>query len=163
LYSFAQGISFGALFFILDLAQVAGSQYKLWDIIYIFAIGGGIFLISGVIGSFLSHKATITLSKFLLYISMSVLVLFVVLMFLAIFGVFASERFYLILYFLMGVIYILYIMWDFSVIRKSEQFMQMADDKVKLNFVLMFGYKLLVDFIGLIWTLIRLYLMLNRR
>jgi hypothetical protein len=29
LYSFAQGISFGALFFILDLAQVAGSQYKL--------------------------------------------------------------------------------------------------------------------------------------
>jgi hypothetical protein len=39
----------------------------------------------------------------------------------------------------------------------------MADSKIKFSFALMFGFKLLMDFVGLLWTLIQLFLMFNRR
>jgi hypothetical protein len=64
LYCLAQGFAFGILFsaFQLNFGTTKGIQY----LILIFAIGGLVFLIAGLIGQRLSLKATMSLGKFIM-------------------------------------------------------------------------------------------------
>ncbi|GHU50693.1 hypothetical protein FACS189459_5060 [Bacilli bacterium] len=62
LYSIGEGIAFGILFFAVHLS----SEYDLSGLSFVFLIGGGLFCVSGLIGSILSQKAAFTLGKFLM-------------------------------------------------------------------------------------------------
>jgi FtsH-binding integral membrane protein len=52
-----------------------------------------------------------------------------------------------------------YIMFDFSVIKKSQAFMDVVDSNTQRKFVFMFGFMLLVDLIQLLWVVIRIFIL----
>jgi TRAP-type C4-dicarboxylate transport system permease small subunit len=48
------------------------------------------------------------------------------------------------------ILFFLYIIYDISLISKSQMYIGMKENAVQMNYALMFGFILLVDFIGLI-------------
>jgi hypothetical protein len=52
--------------------------------------------------------------------------------------------------------------YDMAMASKISSFQSMQDDKIITKYVWMFGFKLLIDFIGLIWQLASLYLRFKR-
>jgi FtsH-binding integral membrane protein len=66
------------------------------------------------------------------------------------------------IYGIWGALMILYILYDFSVIKKSQPFMEMLDSQTQTKFVFMFGFMLLVNLIQLFWVVIRIMLRVKR-
>jgi FtsH-binding integral membrane protein len=91
-------------------------------------------------------------------------IFFMIIMMLVAFlgGSIISEKWSIGINVVFGLLMILYIMFDFSVIKKSESFIQALDSDMQLKFTLMFGFKLLIDLMGLFWTIARFYLMAKR-
>jgi FtsH-binding integral membrane protein len=48
------------------------------------------------------------------------------------------------------ILFFLYIMYDISMISKSQIYVGMQENAVQMNYALMFGFILLIDFVGLI-------------
>jgi FtsH-binding integral membrane protein len=151
LYSIAEGIAFGILFF--AISRSFEETVNLSDLCFIFGIGGGIFLISGFIGTLMSNKTTVTLGKILSIMTIILLLVFLPLMLILAFipGVQVfSDKLFALYNIIAGVLFILYAAYDFSVIKKMEQYIKLQSDKIQLKYVLMFGFKLLIDLIGII-------------
>lgn len=51
---------------------------------------------------------------------------------------------------LAGLLMVGYIAYDINMIQKQETFIGAQDDKVQRNMIFLFGFKLLVDLVGLI-------------
>jgi FtsH-binding integral membrane protein len=84
-------------------------------------------------------------------------------MFISLFThILGSEKINILIWAIWGVMIILYIMYDLSVISKSQQFIQMSDSPTQTKYVFMFGFMLFVNLIQLFWVMIRLMLSLKR-
>ena len=55
-----------------------------------------------------------------------------------------------------------YISYDVWMISKTSEFAQIADSRAFNNLSLFFGYRLLIDFVGLFWTIASLILRFRR-
>lgn len=159
-YSIAEGISFGIFFFALKLE----TTYNTLDFLFIFLIVGLIFSITGLIGNLLSNKAFVSFTKFIIIATFSFLAMYLI-FFIVSFFAFNSKYFnYMsyIIYGISGILTILYLVWDFAAIRKLDSFVSLKEDAIQRKYVLMFGFKLLIDLIALVWHVIRLYMLIKR-
>ncbi|MDR2636589.1 MAG: Bax inhibitor-1/YccA family protein [Mycoplasmataceae bacterium] len=160
LYAIGNGLSFGVLFYAISLSQ---SSIDMYDIIICFLLTCGIFAISGTVGTMLSARFTLSLGKFLMIATFAFLISFLILMFISLFThILGSEKINILIWAIWGVMIILYIMYDLSVISKSQQFIQMSDSPTQTKYVFMFGFMLFVNLIQLFWVMIRLMLSLKR-
>ncbi|MDR2567924.1 MAG: hypothetical protein LBC44_01285 [Mycoplasmataceae bacterium] len=166
-YSVAEGIGFGILFFAIGLSTEASEIMR--DVMLLFLAGGLIFAITGIIGTMLSKKATIGLGKFILIATIAYIVIMLITFIVvivaaavgngAILDALNSNAFLFLIFGFEGILFILYIAFDFSSIKKSEAFI---NSELSFRYSLIFGYKLLIDLIGLIWVLIRIFLATRR-
>lgn len=162
LYLLAEGFAFGILFsaFTINFGSAKGIQY----LILIFAIGGLAFLIAGVIGQRLSTRATMSLGRFIMFLSIAFLILFFITMIFAIVcyatnGINgALDSWISVIMCFSCVLFFLYIMYDISVISKSQIYVGMQENAVQWNYALMFGFILLIDFVGLVWQIAYMFL-----
>jgi hypothetical protein len=60
------------------------------------------------------------------------------------------------------ILFFLYMVWDMAMISKMQNFMQINDSKFAFNLVMFFGWKLLVDLVGLVWNIAILVLRFAR-
>jgi FtsH-binding integral membrane protein len=116
----------------------------------LFAIAAVIFTGTGVIGKLISFKTTLTMGKFLMIATFVMLGCIFILSLLSVFGVMPGTRFMYIYYVLVGILFIGYMLYDFSIISKMDSFALASDSHVKFNITLMMGFKLLIDFVGLL-------------
>jgi len=162
-YGIGNGIMFGILFYAIAQTNNIGSNVNMQGILFCFLIAGGIFGISGLIGTFLSMKFTLTLGKFLMIATLVFMAIYLVIVLYILFsGNNFDTKTYLIVSGVWGLLLIGYIMYDFSIIKKSEAFMELLDSKTQTKFVFMFGFMLLVNLIAILWLIIRSYLVLSR-
>jgi FtsH-binding integral membrane protein len=77
-------------------------------------------------------------------------------------NIFGSDKLNLVIWAVWGFLIILYIMYDFSVIKKSQQYIQMTDESTQKKYVFMFGFMLFINLIQLLWLLLRLFIALKR-
>jgi FtsH-binding integral membrane protein len=77
-------------------------------------------------------------------------------------GIFGNGRTNILIWGIWGFLIILYIMYDFSVIKKSQPFMEMLDAKTQTKYVYLFGFMLFMNLIQLLWVLIRIMLSVRR-
>jgi FtsH-binding integral membrane protein len=82
LYGIGNGLSFGILFYAISLSQ---SAVNMIDIMLCFLVTCVVFAISGVVGTILSLKFTLSLGKFLMIATMSFIFTFLILMFISLF------------------------------------------------------------------------------
>jgi len=161
MYSLAEGFGFGTLFYaVMNTNGVSG--FEAYDLFIIFGIGAAVFLIAGLIGMFLNSNATMSLGKIIMYMSMALLPIWLVVILLSIFNVGFSLGMWTAIYSVVALLFVLYIVFDFSTIAKMNQFTSLASTSVQFKMAFLFGFKLLMDFVGLIWMLIRLYLIFKR-
>jgi len=163
LYSIANGISFALLFYAIKQTNhvIHDSSFQVGDICWCFLISGAIFLITGFLGTLLSVRYTLSLAKFLMIATMVFMVCFLVFFIINIFTQLTTTTF-IIIYGIWGFLMILYIMFDFSMIKKSQPFISIQENSIQTKFVWMFGFTLLVDLIQLVWVAIRLYLITRK-
>jgi hypothetical protein len=155
IYSIAEGIAFGVLFYAIYLTSALNMQ----DIIGVFAISAAMFIFSGLIGSLFSIKTTFTIGKILLIASLSYLFILPIFVLIVMFNpIFINQPLVLAVYSIMGFIMLLYIMYDFSVITKINQFAMIVSNKEQIMYSLMFGFKLLIDFVGLVMVMLRIFI-----
>lgn len=160
LYCLAQGIGFGMLFSLFAEDS--------WTLILIFGVSGIMFILCAIIGYFMSANAAFSLMK-MLSIGWIVTFVLMILMFipmiimLSIGGSYAGFQWYYSL--IMGIFCLLfmgYISYDVWMISKTSEFAQIADSRAFNNLSLFFGYRLLIDFVGLFWTIASLILRFRR-
>lgn len=160
LYCLAQGIGFGMLFSLF--AQDS------WTLILIFGVSGIMFILCAIIGYFMSANAAFNLMK-MLSIGWIATFILMILMFipmiimLSIGGSYVGFQWYYSL--IMGIFCLLfmgYISYDVWMISKTSEFAQIADSRAFNNLSLFFGYRLLIDFVGLFWTIASLILRFRR-
>lgn len=162
LYCLAEGFAFGILFsaFTLNFGSAKGIQY----LILIFAIGGFAFLIAGLIGHRLSAKQTMSLGKFIMYMSIAFMIMFGVTLILMIVSICtggfsgAMDSWVTAIMCFSCVLFFLYIMYDISIISKSQAYVGIQENAIQMNYALMFGFVLLVDFVGLVWQIAYMFL-----
>jgi hypothetical protein len=56
----------------------------------------------------------------------------------------------------------LYMVLDFKAISKTQQFMDVSDAKISWTLGMVFGFRLLVDLVGLVWNIAYLVLRFAR-
>jgi hypothetical protein len=151
LYAIANGIMFGILFYAIQHTDGMDSSINMQDFLYCFLITGAVFAICGGVGSILSTRFTLSLGKFLMIATFSLLG------FLLIFGLISVFAFHhnfdtlhTVILGVWGLLMIGYIMFDFSVIRKSQSFMDLVDDDMQIKYVFLFGFTLLIDLINML-------------
>jgi FtsH-binding integral membrane protein len=150
-YGIAEGIAFGVLFYAIGLTVGTESEIlSFGDLAYCFLFAGSVFVIAGLVGMALTAKTTFTLGKFIMVMSLIMLLMFPVMLIMYLCGATMGNGIIYAIYAAMGLLFIGYIAYDFSVISKMSEFDLFSDDKVKLNLTLMFGFKLLIDFVGLL-------------
>jgi len=162
LYGLANGISFGVLFYAVQTTSGVQDNFNVGGLCWCFLIAGGIFLLTGFIGTLLSVRFTLSLGKFLMIATLIYFVAFLVIVILSICGVVVTDKVFLAIYGIWGFLMCLYVMLDFSMIKKSQPFISMQEDSIQTKFVWMFGFMLLVDLIQLVWVAIRIYLITRR-
>lgn len=160
LYCLAQGIGFGMLFSLF--AQDS------WTLILMFGVSGIMFILCAVIGYFMSANAAFNLMKMLsigwIATFILMILMFIPMIFMLSTGAsYAGFQWYYSL--IMGVFCLLfmgYISYDVWMISKTSEFAQIADSRAFNNLSLFFGYRLLIDFVGLFWTITSLVLRFRR-
>jgi FtsH-binding integral membrane protein len=110
-----------------------------------------IFIISGLIGTVLTTKFTLSLGKILVVTTIAFLLVYFIAIMLTMFipGA-ATNNFYYLIYAIFGLLMIGYIMYDFSIIKKMDGFVAAQHSEIQKKLVFMFGFKLLIDFVGLV-------------
>lgn len=162
-YIVAQGCGFGIIFGISSLFQLG----------LIFGVSGLIFLITGITGLLIKDKAAMTFRKFIMIGSMIALglmfIISMVWMFDAIFfsygmfGVGAMQWFYYFAMLMMGLVMMGYMAYDIYMIQKIDTFLNVDDNALaRNNIAFFFGYKLLVDLVGILWIVAMFVLRFTR-
>jgi hypothetical protein len=104
----------------------------------------------------MSLKATESLGKFIGVMSIGFMFVFFIGMIATLIigltstGGFMGDGLYIFLISLSTILFLAYMAFDMSLISKTSQFSQIDDNKVMFNFVLIFGFRLLVDLVGLV-------------
>ncbi len=158
-YILGQGIGFGSLFLIFDGTEL------LW----IFGLAGGIFLIMGVIGISLSSRAAMSLMKMLMIGTMVYLGLSLMMMLFSMFGVWNvfttggnMDWMYWGITVFSGLLALGYIAFDMHMLSKYNEFHNLEGANNVNKIAAFFGFKLLMDLIYLIWIIARIFLMSER-
>ncbi|GMO14382.1 MAG: hypothetical protein Ta2E_04670 [Mycoplasmoidaceae bacterium] len=159
MYGIGNGISFGILFYAISLSQ---STIGMTDVMLCFLITGFIFGVVGSLGTLLSVKFTMTLGKFLMYATLAFLVAFLVLSILSFTTPLITNKISLLIWAVWGVLIIGYIMYDFSIIKKSQSFVEMLDQQSQTKYVWLFGFMLFMNLIQLLWLVLRVMLATRR-
>jgi hypothetical protein len=124
-YIVAEGLGFGLLF-LAFMVQFNGQQGILY-LIFVFAAGGIAFMIAALIGKSLSTKAMMSLGKFISILSIAFMVMFFVFMIATIVASFTSsfgsDGLFLMIIGLSTILFLLYMVFDISVISKTQQFL----------------------------------------
>jgi FtsH-binding integral membrane protein len=94
LYGIANGICFGLLFYAIQ--HTNNVHVNMSDILYCFLITGCVFAVSGIVGTLLSVKFTLTLGKFLLIATLTFFLVYIILMIVMIFSGLRDSTYYLI-------------------------------------------------------------------
>lgn len=154
-YIVAEGLGFGLLF-LAFMVQFNGQQGILY-LIFVFAAGGIAFMIAALIGKSLSTKAMMSLGKFISILSIAFMVMFFVFMIATIVASFTSsfgsEGLFLMIIGLSTILFLLYMVFDISVISKTQQFLTIDNTQLSWTLAMIFGFRLLVDLVGLIWNI----------
>lgn len=144
-YIVSQGIGFAFMFM----------SFNVTELIYIFAIAGGIFGLMAICG------LVFNLQKFggFLFIGMiAVMIMSLVTLFMSIWM--DMEMMYFIMTIVSGFLFMGYTAFDVWFIKKSSQYMQMSggmlDPQMDFRMTAFFSFKLLSDMIGLIWMIARI-------
>lgn len=155
----AYGIIFGFIFLGLQL-----DGFTLVDLVWSFAIVGGIFAATGLIGWMLSLKATITLNRFVSIASIIFLVFVIVLWVSSIFtnALSGSPLINSIVWTFAGLLSIVYLMVDFARIKQSQVYISMLESDMQFKYALLFGFSLLSDLVILLMTVLRVMSALRR-
>lgn len=167
IYTIAEGVGFAALFYGIQYSVYVGySTYNLIDIMFLFAISGLMFAGMAMVGVKLSSRATAKLGHFLLIASIVFIIftLFFTLMFS--FTVYSANKSQVLILAIVSVVSGLlnlgYIAYIVSVIKKSTEFLNLNSEtgiKIKRSLGIYFGFWLLVSLVGLLRSLIQIYLM----
>jgi TRAP-type C4-dicarboxylate transport system permease small subunit len=105
-----------------------------------------------------------SLGKFLMWMSIAFLIMFGLTMVFMIISMFtnlmngAIDSWISMIMCISCLLFFLYIVYDISLISKSQVYVSMKDDAIQMNYALMFGFILLVDFVGLVWTIAYMFL-----
>lgn len=164
IYIVAEGLGFGILFlaFMVQFNQQQGILY----LVFIFAAGGVAFVIASLIGKALSANATINLGKFIGLLSIVFFIMFFVFMIATIVsslsGTFGGDGLYLMIIGISTILFLLYLVFDISTISKTQQFISIDNAQLNWTLAMIFGFRLLVDLVGLIWNLAILVLRFAR-
>jgi hypothetical protein len=146
-YTLAEGASFGVLFTSIQYMLPHQQQYMMQDILGVFIVAAVVFITAGAIGFVSANKENFGLMKFMGILSIALVVLIPIIL-LSMF-VFNITPFMIVLYGIMALLMICYIIYDFIVITRLQTFVQLESNNVTFAFCLLFGFKLLSDFIGL--------------
>lgn len=146
IFALGQGIGFGSLFIV----------FKAFELIAIFGIAGGIFLVMAGVG-FLIKDGT-KLMPFMIAGFVASLIIGIISMAMYFAGVY-SDKLIMLSTFLTGALTCLYIVFDIWYIRTSDQFYRMQiDADTEFRLVAFMGFRLASDLITLVWTVARFYL-----
>ncbi len=153
LYCIGEGIGVGMLF-----ALFANDTYTL---VLLFGVCGALFITCSLIGKILTANGAFKLIKFLSYCMIAMFVLMILMfipMILMINGasILSFRWYYWLILGLSCIFFMGYIAYDVFLISKTSQFVALEDNRAQTNLVLYFGYKLLIDLMGLFWTLANL-------
>jgi hypothetical protein len=154
IYILGYSLGFGILFVAIHASYPTAKGTFL--ITLAFAAGGLSFLVAGIIGHRMSNRAAMTMMKFIGMLSIGFFIVFGIFMTLfivsAFTGAFANviDKFYILLIALSTILFFLYMIFDFVIINRIQAFVDLADSKIAWNFALMFGFKLLMDLVGLV-------------
>lgn len=147
-YAVAQGIGFGALFMV----------FKASELIAVFGIAGGIFIVMGVIGMIVKNGER--LMPYIIGGSIVAIILGLVSLILYFVGVY-NDTLVMFMTVFSGVLACLWIVFDVWMIKRTSQYMSMngnTDPMMRLRLTAWFGFKLASDLITLVWTVARIYL-----
>jgi FtsH-binding integral membrane protein len=61
------------------------------------------------------------------------------------------------------VLSVLYLVWDFATLKRLNTYLAIVDDKTRLRYTMMFGFKLMQDLAMLFWYLLRIASMFGGR
>lgn len=146
-YVVTQGFGFTMLFLF----------YNFSDLVYIFAIAGGLFLLMAVCGMVFNMSSV---GKFLLVGMIAVSIMSMVMMILYWTGIY-SDTFVFIMTILTGFLFLGYTAFDVWMIKKAGEYSSMSgmvDKEMEFRFIAFFSFRLLSDLIGLIWMVARIVL-----
>ncbi|MDR3257434.1 MAG: hypothetical protein LBT17_01410, partial [Mycoplasmataceae bacterium] len=158
IYIIAEGAGFGILFtaFYAQFGLSKGVSYLL----LIFAAGGVAFLICALIGKSLSTKQMISFGKFVGYMSIGFMIVFAMCMlammitlFIPGAGGWMGGGMWTLIIGLSTLLFLFYTIFDVSMISKTQQFIATDDRNIVWNIGMIFGFRLLVDLVGLIWNI----------
>lgn len=167
IYTIAEGVGFAALFYAIQYSVYVGySNYNLIDIMFLFAISGLMFAGMAIVGVKLSHRATAKLGHFLLVATIVFILFSLVFSLVFAFTVYSANQSQVLILAIVSVVSGLlnlgYIAYIVSVIKKSTEFLNLNSEtgiKIKRSLGIYFGFWLLVSLVGLLRSLINLYLM----
>lgn len=167
IYSLGQAIGFAmllsgiaALVYLIGQAGVSlGFFNPITDCILVFVVCGVLFCLCAAIGYGLSAKAAFRLMKFMGFAYLAMFVLSICMIIPCIIflvnpsqsGSQFFEWYTFLIYAIFALMFMFYITWDVNVIAKSAMFMNYEDNKLETNMAIYYGYKLLVDLMGLLW------------
>jgi hypothetical protein len=165
-YIIAEGAGFGILFtaFCVQFSIDKGILYLL----LIFAAGGVAFLICALIGKSLSTKQMLSFGRFVGYMSIGFMVVFGICMLIMMIMMFipnvgwAGGAMWTLIIGLSTLLFLFYMIFDVSMISKTQQFIATDDKNVVWTVGMIFGFRLLVDLVGLIWNIAILILRFAR-
>jgi FtsH-binding integral membrane protein len=148
LYGIANGISFGILFYAIQVTP--DTNVHMVDFLVCFLITCGVFAITGFLGTLLSLRFTLSLGKFIMIATFSFMFIFLILIIVSLFtNILGGDKIQLVIYGIWGGLMILYVLYDFSMIKKSQSFTDLLDSDTQTKFVFMFGFTMLVNLIQL--------------
>ena len=147
IYVLSQGIGFGTLFL----------TWKAIDLIAVFGIASAMFLIMATIGY--TSKNLLPLGKWLIIGSLFAFVFGIIGVILYLAGAY-SETFSLIIYSLFGFLVLGWIAFDVWSIKRTSQYAASVggfDEVIEFRLIMWSGFKLLSDFVALIWIIAHFY------
>jgi FtsH-binding integral membrane protein len=105
-------------------------------------------------------KSTMTLSTYLKYLSIGFLMIMLLWFAMSIIAVFTNgfginlDYMYCLILGFGTLLFFLYTIFDFSVISKMSPFLSVQDSSIVANYVWMFGFKLLIDLVMMVWYIL---------
>lgn len=167
----AESLGFGTVFFLLQMADWGmGSNW--WFGLATFGVAGIICLLLSLIGLGISTKAAMTLNKLYWILSIVSFLFFFMGMIMSIIGyayggtIWGLEWWTFIIYGLFAVIVALGVVTSIRNIKSCSEFVSLNDSSSKELYSSLswyFGYLILVQFITLVWMVIRFYLLASSR
>jgi FtsH-binding integral membrane protein len=149
-YILAQGFGFGILF----------TTWNAIELIGIFAIGGGLFTAMGTYGYF--AKDLSSWGRILSIYGLTIFVMWLISFLLIYLGIINAKASYSMFTIAFGILFLGYTAYDVWLLKKTSQWQEATgnlNEEMEYRLTLFFGFRLLVDLIGLIWIVVRFVIM----